>query len=90
MRNRLVFAADHSWIEWVMVNGHMVLEQGRASNVDEVSLLRELEEYLPTIDAEQLRAERRHRHLIDPLREMDRLERGAPLVRRTDDVGGVP
>jgi 5-methylthioadenosine/S-adenosylhomocysteine deaminase len=54
---QLVFAADASTVETVLVSGRIVLDQGRFTTIDEQGLYAELQHRLPAIRAKLERSE---------------------------------
>jgi 5-methylthioadenosine/S-adenosylhomocysteine deaminase len=73
VRNELVFGLDASHLRTVLVDGRVVVKNGRVMTVLEEALRDELREYLPLIEEEQRRVEEAHRHLAPFLDAMHRI-----------------
>lgn len=61
IRNHLVYCENGSSIEKVIVNGEIVVEDGRLTKVDETALLEELNELMPAFNAYHAEVEARNR-----------------------------
>jgi 5-methylthioadenosine/S-adenosylhomocysteine deaminase len=61
LRNHLVYCENGSAIELVMVDGEVVVRDGRLTRIDEAALLREVRERVPAYLAAHAEIERRNR-----------------------------
>ena len=70
VRNHLVYCENGSSVETVIVNGEIMVEDGKLTRVDEDALLDELREMMPGIMAEQEQLEERNRPFLPLLAEV--------------------
>ena len=70
VRNHLVYCENGSSVETVIVNGEIMVDDGRLTRVDEEALMDELRAMMPAIKADQERLEARNRAFIPPLAEV--------------------
>ena len=72
VRNHLVYCENGASIELVMVNGEIVVRDGRAVRVDEDGVLREVRELVPAYLSEHARTEERNRVFAPYIAEIQR------------------
>ena len=70
VRNHLVYCENGSSVETVIVNGEIMVEDGRLTRVDEEALMDELRDMMPAIKADQERLEAKNKAFIPPLAEV--------------------
>ncbi len=70
VRNHLVYCENGSSVEMVIVNGEIMVEDGRLTRVDEEALMDELRDMMPAIKADQERLEAKNKAFIPPLAEV--------------------
>lgn len=70
VRNHLVYCENGGSVETVIVNGEIMVEDGRLTRVDEQALMDELRAMMPAIKADQERLEARNEAFIPPLAEV--------------------
>jgi 5-methylthioadenosine/S-adenosylhomocysteine deaminase len=63
VRRHLVYCENGSSIDWVMVDGEVVLRDGRLTRIDEAAVLAEIREAVPRYLAEHAEVEERNRVL---------------------------
>lgn len=72
VRNHVVYCENGNSIEKVIVNGDVVVEDGRLTKVDEEALLEELRGYMPEFQAQHARVEALNRELEPYFAEIHR------------------
>jgi cytosine/adenosine deaminase-related metal-dependent hydrolase len=72
VRNHLVYCENGSSIERVIVDGEVVVEDGRCTKVDEEALLEELRGYMPEFQAQHTQVEALNRELEPYFAEIHR------------------
>lgn len=70
VRNHLVYCENGSSVETVIVNGEIMVDDGKLTRVDEAALHEELRDMMPAILADHEKLEARNRPFIPPLAEV--------------------
>jgi len=78
LRNHLVYSEDGSSIETVIVDGRVVLREGKVQTVDEVALLAEFREQAPAILAKHVNVEHDNAQFHAPVTEIHKWASAQP------------
>jgi cytosine/adenosine deaminase-related metal-dependent hydrolase len=78
LRNHLVFSEDGSSIETVIVDGRVVLDQGKITTVDEAGLLAQFRELAPPVLAQHVAVEQDNAQFHAPVAEIHKWTSAQP------------